>query len=79
MQKVTSEHSSFLNLQNENSTFGREKEVEWMKDRTCKRETLLLQIFWGTGEDTNREVGRGRDENWEVGWEDKVKDRKRVY
>ena len=50
-----------------------------MKDRTCKRDILLLQIFWGTGEDTDKEMGRGRDENWEVGWEDKVKDRKGVY
>ena len=50
-----------------------------MKDQTCKSETLLLQIFWGTREDTNRGVGRGRDENWEVGWEDKVKDWKGVY
>ena len=50
-----------------------------MKDRTCERETLLLQIFCGTGEDIDKEVGRERDKNWEVGWEDKVKDWKWVY
>ena len=79
MQKVTGEHSGFLKLQNGKFHFWERERGRVNEDRTYKREILLLQSFWGTGEDINREIGRGSDENWEVGWEDKVKDWKGVY